>query len=188
MTIDIGRLCVKVAGRDAGKKCVIIDILDERYVLVDGETRRRKTNILHIEPMAQIVKIEKNASHVDVAKALEEFGISARNTKPRQKTQRPRKIRKNSQQLREQKKDKKKLRDIFKPKKKDELAIEKNEGTLEQMAGAQDISKEENKLIDGEFKVVPVEEAKEKKKQKESKTKERAQKPKSEKNAKHKEK
>ena len=50
MTIEIGRICVKTAGRDASKKCVIIDLLDDKYVLIDGETRRRKCNIIHIEP------------------------------------------------------------------------------------------------------------------------------------------
>ena len=72
MTIEIGRLCVKIAGRDAGKKCLIIDILDDKYVLIDGETRRRRCNILHLEPLSQVLKIEKDATHGDVASALKE--------------------------------------------------------------------------------------------------------------------
>ncbi|MGC8543565.1 MAG: KOW motif-containing protein, partial [Vulcanisaeta sp.] len=28
---DIGRVCVKVAGREAGRKCVIVDIKDENF-------------------------------------------------------------------------------------------------------------------------------------------------------------
>ena len=90
MTIEIGRLCVKIAGRDAGKKCVIIDILDDKFVLIDGETRRRKCNVLHIEPLNQVIKIEKNSSHEDVSKALKEIGIETRITKPKPKTQKPR--------------------------------------------------------------------------------------------------
>jgi len=43
-----GRICVKTAGRDAGLKCVIVDVLDDKFVLIDGETRRRKCNILHL--------------------------------------------------------------------------------------------------------------------------------------------
>ena len=58
--IEIGRLCLKIAGRDAGKKCLIVDILDHKFVLIDGETRRRKCNALHLEPMNQSIKIEKN--------------------------------------------------------------------------------------------------------------------------------
>ena len=44
---NIGRVCVKLAGRDAGQKCVIVEILDEKTVLIDGMTRRRKCNKLH---------------------------------------------------------------------------------------------------------------------------------------------
>ena len=140
--IEVGRLCVKLAGRDAGKKAVIIDILDDKYVLIDGETRRRKCNILHIEPLNQVVKIEKNASHEDVSNALKEFGIEVLQTKPKQKTQRPRTKRKTPEQLKAQKEEKKKLRDIFRPKKKEEKA-EAKETTLEEKAGLAEEKAEE---------------------------------------------
>jgi len=142
MTIEIGRVVVKIAGRDAGKKGVIIDILDNNYVLVDGETRRRKCNVFHIEPLAQTVKIEKNASHEDVSKALKEIGLEARVTKPKPKTQKPKKKRKTPEQLREQKQEKRKFRDIFKPKKKEEKE-EIKETSLEEKAGLTDEKKEE---------------------------------------------
>ncbi len=132
--IEIGRLCVKVAGRDAGLKCVIVDVLDDRFVLIDGETRRRKCNILHLEPLNQVIKIKKNANHEDVFEALKEIGIEARQTKPKPKTERPKKKRKTSEQLRVQKEEKRKLRDIFKPKKKEEKT-EAKEATLEEKAG-----------------------------------------------------
>ena len=132
--IEIGRLCVKIAGRDAGKKAVIVDILDDKFVLIDGETRRRKCNVLHIEPLGQVVKINKNASHEDVTKALKELGIESRESKPKQKTQKPKAKRKTSEQLRERKEEKKKLRDIFRPKKKEEKAESKG-ASLEEKAG-----------------------------------------------------
>ena len=128
--IEIGRLCVKIAGRDAGKKCIIIDILDDKYVLIDGETRRRKVNILHVEPLNQKIEIKKNASHDEVSKALDELGIKALHTKPKQKTAKPLKKRKTPEQLRVRKEEKRKLRNIFKPKKKEEK-IEPKEATLE---------------------------------------------------------
>ena len=87
--IEIGRLCVKTAGRDAGLKCVIVDILDNRFVLIDGETRRRKCNILHLEPLKGTIKIKKNASHEDIRKEFEKLGLKARETKPKQKTEKP---------------------------------------------------------------------------------------------------
>ena len=131
--IEIGRVVLKIAGRDAGKKGIIIDVLDDKFVLLDGETRRRKVNILHIEPLNQVVNIEKNASHEEIAKTLEELGIKAMQTKPKQKTIRPRKKRKTPEQLRTQKEEKRKLRDIFKPKKKEEK--ETKETSLEEKAG-----------------------------------------------------
>ena len=132
--IEVGRIVVKIAGRDAGKKGAVIDILDDKYVMIDGETRRRKVNILHLEPLNQIIKIEKNASHDAVAKAFEELGLKARQTKPKPKTQRPKAKRKTPEQLREQKEEKRKLRDIFKPKRKEEKE-ESKEATLEEKAG-----------------------------------------------------
>lgn len=139
MTIEIGRVVVKIAGRDAGKKGIIIDILGDNSVLVDGETRRRKVNILHIEPLSQTAKIEKNASHEDVAKVLDELGLKARTTKPKAKTQKPKAQRKTSEQLRTQKQEKKKLRGILAPKKK-----EAKEGTLEEKAGVEEKKEEKH--------------------------------------------
>ncbi len=86
---DVGRLCVKIAGRDAGKKCVVVEVLDRTYVLIDGETRRRKCNIAHLEPLESIVDVQKGASHEAVAAALKKEGIDTRETKAKQSSQKP---------------------------------------------------------------------------------------------------
>jgi large subunit ribosomal protein L14e len=70
MAFEIGRVCVKLAGRDAGCQCVVIDVLDNGFVLVDGETRRRKINTRHLEPLAKTIDVAKGASHLVVCKAL----------------------------------------------------------------------------------------------------------------------
>ena len=72
---SVGRVCVKLAGRDSGKKCVIVEVLENNYVLIDGATRRRKCNKFHLEPTSATVQIKTGASHEEVAKAL---GIDAR--------------------------------------------------------------------------------------------------------------
>lgn len=92
--IEIGRLCVKTAGRDAGCHCVVIEILDNNYVMIDGETRRRKCNISHLEPKSAIIKIEKNISHEEIKKEFEKLGLKARDTKSKQKTEKPARKRK----------------------------------------------------------------------------------------------
>ena len=81
--IEVGRLCLKIAGRDAGKKAVIIDVLDKKFVLLDGEVRRRKCNVSHIEPLRGKLDIEKGASHEAVAAEFDKLGWKARETKPK---------------------------------------------------------------------------------------------------------
>lgn len=91
---DVGRLCVKIAGRDAGKKCVIVDDVDGYTVLVDGETRRRKVNVMHLEPLAQTVSLGKGASREDVKVVFGEMGVKLVDTQRKEKKARPRRVRK----------------------------------------------------------------------------------------------
>ena len=53
-----GQMCVKLAGRDAGKKCVIVEILDKNFVTIDGNVRRRKCNKIHLIPLKETVDIK----------------------------------------------------------------------------------------------------------------------------------
>ena len=110
-------MCVKIAGRDAGKKCLIVDVLDENHVLIDGETRRRKCSINHLEVLDKIVKIKKGAAHEEVVKEFEKLGWEARVTKPKAKTERPRKARKEKEKpAKEEKKEAKKTKEKKKAK------------------------------------------------------------------------
>jgi len=79
-----GTVCVKIAGRDAGKTCVIVEELGNWMVLVDGETRRRKTNVKHLEPTGS-VEIEKGASHETVMAALGKEPRKSRKREPKSK-------------------------------------------------------------------------------------------------------
>ena len=79
--IEIGRICVKVAGREAGKKCVIVDIIDENFVLITGPkkltgVKRRRANIKHIEPLDKTIDIPRGASDEEVLKAIESSGLT----------------------------------------------------------------------------------------------------------------
>ena len=68
---DIGRLCVKTLGREAGHYCVIVDIIDKNYLLIDGlKVRRRRVNYNHIEPIAETIEIKKGANHEEVETAI----------------------------------------------------------------------------------------------------------------------
>ncbi|MFQ6095515.1 MAG: 50S ribosomal protein L14e [Candidatus Bathyarchaeia archaeon] len=77
--IEVGRICVKTAGREAGKRCVIVDIIDKNFVLITGPKsitgiKRRRTNINHIKPTEEKIKIRRGASDEEVAEALSETG------------------------------------------------------------------------------------------------------------------
>ena len=82
--MEVGRLCTKIAGRDAGKKCVIIEVLDDNFVMIDGETRRRKCNLKHLEPAKELLKISKSADHNTVKAEFKKLGIDLIDTKPKQ--------------------------------------------------------------------------------------------------------
>ena len=64
--MEIGRICIKISGRDAGNTAIIVD----KYVLIDGNVRRRKCNISHLEPLDDVLKIKKGASTADIRKAM----------------------------------------------------------------------------------------------------------------------
>jgi large subunit ribosomal protein L14e len=74
--IEVGRICVKTTGREAGSKCVIIDVIDSNYVLVTGPksvtgVRRRRANVKHLEPTEDKIDLKKDATDEEVLKALE---------------------------------------------------------------------------------------------------------------------
>jgi len=75
---DIGRVCTKIAGRDAGKKCVVIDNISDSVVMIDGQTRRRKCNVSHLEPSEDVAKVKKNASNKEVCDALKKLKIECK--------------------------------------------------------------------------------------------------------------
>ena len=78
--IEVGRVCVKIAGRESGRKCVIVDIIDDNFVLITGPkaltgVKRRRANIKHLEPTEVKVQISRGADDEEVLKALEEAGL-----------------------------------------------------------------------------------------------------------------
>lgn len=73
--IEVGRICIKLLGREAGKKCVIVDVVDKNFVLVTGPkavtgVRRRRTNLDHLRSTPEIVELKKGATDDEVEKAL----------------------------------------------------------------------------------------------------------------------
>jgi large subunit ribosomal protein L14e len=75
--IEVGRICVKIAGREAGKKCVVVEVIDRNFVFITGPkelngVKRRRVNINHVEPTGNKVKIKRRASDEEIVSALDE--------------------------------------------------------------------------------------------------------------------
>jgi len=78
--MEVGRLAVIIAGRRAGEKVVVVDVIDRNFVLVTGaglnKVKRRRMNVKHLEPLPEKVDIERGADDEAVKAALEQAGIS----------------------------------------------------------------------------------------------------------------
>ena len=77
--IEVGRVCVKLVGREAGRKCVIVDVMDKSFVVVTGpkkvsSVKRRRVNINHVAPTEDLVPIKRGASDEEVTQMLEAAG------------------------------------------------------------------------------------------------------------------
>ena len=77
--VEVGRICVKQAGRENGKKCVVIDVMDKSFVLVTGPkkvtgVKRRRVNINHVTPLTEKIEVKRGASDDEVAQVLEAAG------------------------------------------------------------------------------------------------------------------
>jgi len=69
--IGVGTVCMKTAGREEGKLCVVIKEMDDNFVLVTGpksltKVKRRRCNIEHLEPLGIGINIKADASDSDV--------------------------------------------------------------------------------------------------------------------------
>lgn len=73
--IEIGRVCLKLAGRDSNQLAVVVEVIDDKYVMIDGNVRRRKCNILHLEPTEKTLKIAKGAETKAVQEAMKKEGL-----------------------------------------------------------------------------------------------------------------
>ncbi|WP_292319838.1 50S ribosomal protein L14e [Caldisphaera sp.] len=78
--IEIGRVCTKIVGKESGRKCVVVDIIDQNFVLVTGPKsvsgiKRRRVNIKHLMPLDKLVNIQKGASDEEVLAQLKNSNL-----------------------------------------------------------------------------------------------------------------
>lgn len=78
---EIGRICVKTAGREAGRFCTVVaKDKDKDFLIVTGpndatKVRRRKCNYRHLEATPFRIEIKENATDEEVLKAYEKDDI-----------------------------------------------------------------------------------------------------------------
>lgn len=125
--IEVGRLCVKTAGRDSRKQCVVVDVLDDNYVMIDGETRRRKCNIKHLEPLKEKISIKKGDSHDKILAEFKKLGVEIKDSTPKKAGERPKKQKKQKKSAEDKPKESKSKKES-KPKKAEKKKKEASKG------------------------------------------------------------
>ena len=78
--IEVGRLCLKIAGRESGRYCVVVKKMDENFVMVTGpreltSVKRRRCNICHLEPVMETLNIKSDAPDSEILKAYQQANL-----------------------------------------------------------------------------------------------------------------
>lgn len=69
--IKEGTVCIKRAGKDAGKKVVVTKVLDENFVIIVGPgIRGKRCNKRHLIPTDKTIEVS-GKSDEEILKALE---------------------------------------------------------------------------------------------------------------------
>ncbi len=79
-TLTVGRICMKIAGREAGKNCVVLANPKDNFVEVTGPkiltgVKRRRCNIDHLEPTEHQIKIQEGATDQAVIQTMDKEGL-----------------------------------------------------------------------------------------------------------------
>lgn len=74
-SIEIGSLYIKTTGKDKGKRCIIVDLVDKNFVLVTGPpkitgVKRRRVNLKHLSPTEEKIEIKKGATDKEIEQVL----------------------------------------------------------------------------------------------------------------------
>jgi large subunit ribosomal protein L14e len=131
VSLEIGRVCLKIVGREAGKICTVVKKITEGksksqpFVLITGpklltDVKRIRCNIEHLEATQYTVSIKEDASDEEVIEAYKKAGLitkfnlklpsagEMKAEKTKVKEEKPKKEEKSKDKGKEDKKDKKK--------------------------------------------------------------------------------
>ena len=68
--IEAGRVCVKLAGRGAGTKVVVLGVEGKTATVEGVREKKGKVNVKHLYPTAEKAHVSKNISKEEIAKIL----------------------------------------------------------------------------------------------------------------------
>ena len=171
MALEVGRICMKTAGREAGKYCVVLKKMDANFVLITGprvltQVKRRRCNIEHLEPTPHTIKINVEANDEVVISAYEKAGILTKLG-----------LRKPSPVVvKEEKKVKKVEKKVKKEEKKPEKKEEKKEEKKVEVKKEKPKEKKEKKGLTIKLKIPSIRKGKKKEKKPEKKEKKKPEK------------
>jgi len=79
-SFEVGRVCMKIAGRESGKYCVVLKKVNDAFVEITGPkiltgVKRRRANVDHLEPLPFTVEIKEGSQDDEVLQALEKAGL-----------------------------------------------------------------------------------------------------------------
>ena len=130
VSLEVGRVCLKLVGREAGKVCTVVKKLTETkgktqpFVLITGPKlltyiKRRRCNVEHLEPTQYVLEIKEDASDEEVLEAYKKAGLitkfnlklpsagEMKSEKVKKKEEKPKKEEKTKEKAKEDKKSKK---------------------------------------------------------------------------------
>ncbi|MHA1110034.1 MAG: 50S ribosomal protein L14e [Promethearchaeota archaeon] len=70
---DVGQVCVKLLGREAGYLCTIVEVIDKNFALVEGpNVKRRRCNFKHLSPTKYMLDgLKKGANKKAIDEAID---------------------------------------------------------------------------------------------------------------------
>jgi len=80
VSLNVGTVCMKVAGRESGSICTVIKPVDKTFVMVTGPRlvtgiKRRRCNIEHLEPTEIKLDIKEDATDEEIIEAYKKTNV-----------------------------------------------------------------------------------------------------------------
>jgi len=79
-SLNVGTVCMKVAGKEGGSVCTVIKPVDKTFVMITGprlvtQVKRRRCNIEHLEPTNVKLDIKEDATDEEVIEAYKKANV-----------------------------------------------------------------------------------------------------------------